>query len=340
MRFNSKLSILGSRGFLYFFLFFFIAFLFIFQRSIILVWIDFLVVFIIMLCSIFINLSHIEHKDKQLLIFKDIVRDLKNVNFFVIDRDMNYLLISDLDLKFMKENFHATPKVGGNMSEILKPEYFEKTMENCNNAIKSGIFSNVDHFFLNGEDLHFLNYYSPLYDKNQKPYAVLVVTLDITENVNSETEKNKLIVTDPLTGVYNRRKLSEYFKKISKYIGKKYWLILIDIDDFKLVNDTFGHDIGDKLLARLSNLFNEIFPEKAIVTRLGGDEFCVIFESIESYILEDNIVGIESRINSKFRPYSISMGFTFIETPTDNRFDYYYRIADQNMYANKKSKKA
>jgi diguanylate cyclase (GGDEF)-like protein len=88
-----------------------------------------------------------------------------------------------------------------------------------------------------------------------------------------------LAITDKLTGIYNRLKLDEVLTAEilrAKRYTRPLAVILIDIDQFKLVNDTYGHLIGDTVLKEVSSLLNENMRESDFVGRWGGEEFLVI----------------------------------------------------------------
>ncbi|HEX3694598.1 MAG TPA: GGDEF domain-containing protein [Polyangia bacterium] len=85
---------------------------------------------------------------------------------------------------------------------------------------------------------------------------------------------------DPLSGLYNRRAFDEYVNRsveLSRAFGQPVCLLLVDLDGFKLINDTFGHPEGDTVLRRLSDAMARTFPRKSdFVARFGGDEFAVV----------------------------------------------------------------
>ncbi|MCK0164850.1 diguanylate cyclase [Marinobacter sp. S6332] len=109
-------------------------------------------------------------------------------------------------------------------------------------------------------------------------------TLAELHDVQAQLEdQNKLFkqqsITDALTGIYNRLKLDEdlsYAIKRSKRTGKQFSVILLDIDNFKLANDRFGHLVGDALLKAFSSLLADSIRESDIVGRWGGEEFLII----------------------------------------------------------------
>lgn len=94
-----------------------------------------------------------------------------------------------------------------------------------------------------------------------------------------QSELMVLAETDPLTRLYNRRGLTERFRKelgALQTSGGCVGLMLIDIDHFKSINDTFGHDVGDHALQRIADLLTSLRQEGGIIARLGGEEFCAI----------------------------------------------------------------
>ena len=89
----------------------------------------------------------------------------------------------------------------------------------------------------------------------------------------------KLATTDPLTKLYNRRAMTEYLKlmeKSSRDKQKGYFVGLADIDDFKKINDTYGHDSGDEVLVKVSDIMMKNVPEEGCVCRWGGEEILFI----------------------------------------------------------------
>ncbi|HIE3578442.1 TPA: EAL domain-containing protein [Legionella anisa] len=90
---------------------------------------------------------------------------------------------------------------------------------------------------------------------------------------------------DPLTGLANRNMLYEFFQQMTKQIthfNEKVALLFLDIDYFKVINDTLGHDNGDKLLIHIAKTINSCLRECDFATRLGGDEFTIILSNINS----------------------------------------------------------
>lgn len=127
-----------------------------------------------------------------------------------------------------------------------------------------------------------LRYYqiktSLLYDKKDK-IGYIVSLIDITHQVNIMNEMSKVASTDSLTGVFVRRTFDERAEhEIKRAFRNKtpLSLLMLDIDNFKKVNDTFGHPAGDETLIKLADICRENIREIDILGRLGGDEFIIL----------------------------------------------------------------
>ena len=128
---------------------------------------------------------------------------------------------------------------------------------------------------------------NPLHEQNELYIACSI--LDITEKMNTaelalslERENSRLVKLaqrDPLTQTYNRRIMDELFPKIvatSQKLGRSISTILLDLDHFKLVNDTYGHQTGDLLLKELAHIAQKNIRENDVLVRYGGEEFFII----------------------------------------------------------------
>ncbi|HFB53196.1 MAG TPA: diguanylate cyclase, partial [Sulfurimonas autotrophica] len=111
---------------------------------------------------------------------------------------------------------------------------------------------------------------------------------------------------DYLTGLYNRRyfynTMNEYIEDIRQN-GEKFAVAMIDIDHFKDVNDTYGHDIGDKVIVTVADILRSSTSPRDLVSRFGGEEFCVVLRNINRYSAED----ILARIHTEVANYSLQI---------------------------------
>lgn len=147
----------------------------------------------------------------------------------------------------------------------------------------------------------------------------------------------KIAYKDKLTGVKNRAAI---FKEIPSIMKKKsnFKIIFLDLDKFKLINDTFGHDMGDKYLIQFANKCEEIIEHKGEIYRIGGDEFVIIIDSDSTDDCLDKIEQLhwemfELRIHFK----GVSIGIA--SYPEDGQsIEELIFVADRKMYRDKRQR--
>jgi diguanylate cyclase (GGDEF)-like protein/PAS domain S-box-containing protein len=135
-----------------------------------------------------------------------------------------------------------------------------------------------------GDTIHTEWYNTPLVDGDQKIVGVASLVQDITERLNTERTIHYMAHHDALTGLPNRRLMQDRLnqaimqaRRLQKHVG----LLFIDLDRFKLVNDTLGHDTGDYVLRDVGKRLSKVIREGDTVSRDGGDEFVVILTELE-----------------------------------------------------------
>lgn len=161
-------------------------------------------------------------------------------------------------------------------------------------------------------------------------------------------ELEKFAFYDYLTGLANRRLLNEHLEQViqqTECCGNSAALLCFDLDDFKRINDSQGHDVGDCVLQQISHRLNSVVNKNDIVARLGGDEFTVLLSA--SYSASDagriagqliEVISEPIFLNNKELSVSASVGITMI--PSDgNDVSTLLRNADMAMYSAKKSGK-
>ena len=174
------------------------------------------------------------------------------------------------------------------------------------------------------------------------------IYIDITERKQMEEQLEKLARIDSLTGCNNRGyglELLDRQLKLSHRSKSPLLLAFLDIDGFKSINDTFGHDEGDKVLKEVAELFRSTLREIDIICRMGGDEFLLIFpdNSLKdaSLIRERLNKNLTELNHSLKKPYKIDLSIGLSEYNPDNplAMDELIKIADQKMYEDKKKNK-
>jgi len=126
---------------------------------------------------------------------------------------------------------------------------------------------------------------SPLYNAQGLIEGGLIIVMDITERIISEEKIRYQAFYDSLTGLTNRLTLHDRLEQqISRLIRHKHYgaVIFIDIDHFKTINDTLGHDIGDELLKQFAKRMSTLVRKEDTIARLGGDEFVILLSELSN----------------------------------------------------------
>lgn len=174
--------------------------------------------------------------------------------------------------------------------------------------------------------------------ENEKTISFAIVNIDQYETKLHEMTMNAQV--DFLTGVFNRRGLDarvENYLRISK--DRRFAFVSMDIDDFKRVNDLYGHAIGDDILITLANNMRDVFGKNALVARMGGDEFVALLQDTSK---EESLRLIEtfSKMKHCFKKFdklvefTVSIGVSFYPE-TSREYAELSRQADLALYAAK-----
>lgn len=185
-----------------------------------------------------------------------------------------------------------------------------------------------------------------LFDNNGKPYKVVGSLTDIDESKREAEKLKERAEKDPLTDLYNKKAsqslIEEYITLDKKRKGA---LMIIDIDDFKGINDNLGHLYGDAVLSEVANNLTNLFRATDIVGRIGGDEFIVFIKDISKTRdiinkAEELVKTFERSFLGKGRNYKISLSVGIAKFPQDG-MDYMtlFRNADMALYSAKEKGK-
>lgn len=159
--------------------------------------------------------------------------------------------------------------------------------------------------------------------------------------IYTETVSN---TKDYLTKLYTRLIMHEYLDRMLE-INAEITLVLIDLDDFKDINDTYGHKEGDRVLVEFSNLLRQAVPEESMISRLGGDEFLVVIRSIGKKYLESFLIKLAEETAEHNRRQDkteirYSIGFSKREKGSTESIDDLFVQCDKAMYKEKALHKA
>lgn len=181
-----------------------------------------------------------------------------------------------------------------------------------------------------------------------EPVIIVGIAEDITEKKQMETELHRLATTDVLTQSSNRRHFFECANhefEQARLQGKPLAFLLLDIDDFKVINDTYGHPEGDKVLQRIAESGRAALRRGDLFGRIGGEEFAAVFPGCAP----DMAMQVAERLQREIQRLSfshddqtfgitVSQGLTSL-TPEDENLDSLFARADAAMYQAKRQGK-
>jgi diguanylate cyclase (GGDEF)-like protein len=167
----------------------------------------------------------------------------------------------------------------------------------------------------------------------------------MTQSLSARSESlEHAALTDGLTGMQNRRyfddALREYLDEFSR-IGKPVGLLILDLDHFKTVNDTHGHDVGDEVLRMVAGCLREFTRHHDVVARLGGEEFAVVAPNMDT----DMLIKLAERIRKAIAALTVTTGNVRLRVTTSvglavwdgkESAELFYRRADRMLYQAKR----
>ncbi|HNO32640.1 MAG TPA: diguanylate cyclase, partial [Anaerolineales bacterium] len=199
-----------------------------------------------------------------------------------------------------------------------------------------------------GKSVTYLNAQTtPIFDHKERLIGRLIVFHDITRMKSIQNELHLLANRDSLTGVVNRRHFMELAKRElsrAKRYRRSLALILMDLDNFKKVNDTYGHQAGDQALLTLKKVCTKGTRTVDIFARLGGEEFVLMLPEIDQDLaasiaerLREALEKTVIRSGSHRFKVTVSMGVTECGLQKDDTLDAMLSRADKALYRAKES---
>jgi diguanylate cyclase (GGDEF)-like protein/PAS domain S-box-containing protein len=189
---------------------------------------------------------------------------------------------------------------------------------------------------------------SPMRAPDGTTTGVAAVVRDISGSKQLEDQLRELALRDPLTGLYNRRHFETELERqlsLARRTGQPGAVLMIDLDRFKEVNDTFGHEAGDELLRGVAAVLTDRLRTSDLIARVGGDEFAAILVDVDddhgvavARGLEERIHGLRGGSGGTIAT-SASIGVAGFGTGDQSREDV-LRGADRSMYERKRQKLA
>lgn len=237
-------------------------------------------------------------------------------------------------LGYSVEEFQTNPMIP---FEIVHPDDYEiqqsKIKSNTDfSKLFQARFKHKDGYYLWLED-----YIIPTYNQNGQLIEVDTICRNIQDKKEMEEKLKKLSYTDALTGLYNRTYLNKQIQLFSEEANMPIAVIVCDLDDFKYINDTFGHLEGNTFLKNVAILLDDIFPDDSIIVRSGGDEFLIIIASVSLKEAEGIYSTMLLALNkhNEIGKIQIRLSTGFAYSNTSKNILEQINKADKAMYKNK-----
>ena len=281
--------------------------------------------------------------------YNRLVHELRHQYFFyTYDKNFIFTYISDSVKDIL--GYDAKSVIGTNFTNYYTKEDINANSIKLSEQIVQGdkIEPRVVSVYHKNGSIYYLEVDSyPIFNDKKEVVEIEGIAKDITQQHKAQLELAYLSNHDALTGLMNRYSLYnqiEYVIHEAKRNKKSFSLFYIDLDNFKLVNDTFGHNEGDKLLKDFSKSLKKHLRQNDILARIGGDEFVLVYTDTHpnnNYELAQNLLqNISNDITKRYKNLHVSASIGISSYPKDGQtVDALLKSADTAMYIIKQNGK-
>jgi diguanylate cyclase (GGDEF)-like protein len=252
-------------------------------------------------------------------------------------RFKRYLICVDNELNIVKNDNAFLSYLGmkelHNLSQIIPPPDFMQ-LQNCMFAISYGK-TNLTCFRVRSGNGG-LDWFAANINKPENPEEPIQIELSDIQTMKSGSTDSYY---DKMTGLYNKNTITDYAMNLMQSKDHSpFYFFLMDIDNFKSVNDTFGHMKGDEIITDVAHIAKEFVGDNGVVGRIGGDEFMLVLENVSTeHDLRIILKNIRKTVEEKYQDMgnnvcvTVSMGGALFP---EDAFDYesMFTLADKMLY--------
>lgn len=250
----------------------------------------------------------------------------------------NKIIIADMDLNAWVDRLLEQGIVSEEHREELDILVYDlkRTPKNINHKLVGGIRTNSNIM----ENLRIIGVYHEDIGLGEKFVVGRIITdLELQEAISSKTLIGELQI-DPLTGLYNKKTITNYVNQRLQSGNKneKFSLVIMDLDNFKPVNDQFGHMAGDSVLSRVAKKVKDLIGEDGIIGRIGGDEFLLVLNGVDNVqilrgFLRAILVQVKKEFEGNFEGISLTCSLGAAVYPTNGEtYEDLFQKADFCLY--------
>lgn len=272
----------------------------------------------------------------------DTVENVKDIIYYCEVPQLKYNYLSPAVNLFGPDIYERHMKDPYKIFEIVHPEDYDKLHHKATGKMDFSKPLTLRLLNDKGDYVWFEEYVTPVY-KEGRLVALQGILRNIDDKMKLQKQLEYEVSHDGLTNVYNRTFFQTKMGIFNKVEDVPMGVIICDLDQLKYINDTHGHQTGDRLIIEAANILKNCANEEAIIARLGGDEFAILLprtteEDVVAYINKviQNL-NYHNSFNASLQIH-ISIGYSYIQSSIQN-MDCLYSEADHQMYTAKNAKK-
>jgi diguanylate cyclase (GGDEF)-like protein/PAS domain S-box-containing protein len=297
------------------------------------------------------DITELKHVEDEMRKSSEEIEDLYNnapCGYHSLDQNGLFLRINDTELSWL--GYRREEVIGKKgWKDVISPSFQASLKANFRKFMKTGYVRNLEYEMLRSDGSTFVGLVNAtaVYDDSGNYQYSRGLLMDITERKLLEKRLEQQARMDALTGLNNRR----YFLELARHelsrnsrFGSQLAFLMIDIDQFKAFNDTYGHDAGDAVLAEMGRICARTMREIDIVGRMGGEEFAAVLPGLDisqaveaAERLRRTISNSQVRLESgKIIHFTVSIGVACLRE-ADESLEALLKQADNGLYAAKHS---
>ncbi len=280
-------------------------------------------------------LSELTFRNQKYNLLLDSATDI----VFQMDHNLRYVEIYGKGLSTLKKN--ESDFIGKTYKEVFGESLNEKREQSIYMVMsgRKNVYS--WEYVVDKEVIYFETSISPLFDLNENIIGVVGVTRDITEQEMRYQDMVSISNHDYLTGLKNRRVYIDRLNVLETMKDYPFGIVNMDVNGLKIINDAYGHSVGDQALQKTAEVLKQTCDPEHIVSRVSGDEFTIILPKSsekETKRLKNNLLKAFEHVKIMNIELSVAIGY-YIKKDGEKTIDEARMLAENDMYRHKISER-